>query len=120
MPTRYPVDSRYNCKAAGYDNVSGTSDDCAKATATSDAIDALHRLYDTSAPYNAPTVPTGFSVYPRFGVAGDSCSPNGAAITLPAGNWYINCPGGFTTSNVFTIGAGNVVFAGSVSSGVAR
>ena len=52
--TRSPVDSKYNCKAAGYDGVIGTSDDCTAATATSDSIDQLHRLYDTSAPYNAP------------------------------------------------------------------
>lgn len=112
--TRSPVDFRYNCKANGFDGVSGTADDCKAATATSDAIDKLHRLYDTSAPYNAPAVPAGFTTYPRVGVPGDSCSPNGAAIALPAGNWFINCPGGFTVSNDFSIGAGNIVFAGSV------
>jgi len=75
----------------------------------------LHRSYDTSSPWNAATVPAGFSTYPRAGVPGDSCSPNGAAITLPAGNWYVNCPSGFSVSNNFTIGAGNVVFAGGVN-----
>jgi Flp pilus assembly protein TadG len=113
--TRYPVDAKYNCKAAGYDGVIGTSDDCAAATPTSDYIDQLKRLYDTSAPYNAPTVPAGFTTYPRAGVPGDSCSPSGAAITLPAGNWYINCPAGFKVSNIFTIGSGNIVFAGGVN-----
>ena len=112
--TRSPVDFRYNCKAAGFDGVTGTADDCKAATATSDAIDQLHRLYDTSAPYNAPAVPAGFTTYPRVGVPGDSCSPGGAAIALPAGNWFINCPGGFSVSNNFSIGAGNIVFAGSV------
>ncbi|HEY5014765.1 MAG TPA: hypothetical protein VIK61_18920 [Acidimicrobiia bacterium] len=113
--TRSPVDFRYNCKAAGYDGVTGTADDCTTATATSASIDTLHRLYATSPPYSAPTVPTGFTTYPRAGVAGDSCSPNGAAITLPVGNWYVNCPSGFTVADNFTIGGGNVVFAGSIN-----
>lgn len=112
--TRSPVDFRYNCKAAGYDGVIGTSDDCTAATATSDSIDRLHRLYDTSPPWNALAVPAGFTPYPRSGVAGDSCNPIGAAITLPAGNWYINCPSGLNVSNNFTIGGGNVVFAGGI------
>jgi hypothetical protein len=114
---RSPVDFKFNCKAAGYDGVSGTADDCKNATATSDSIDALHRLYDTTSPYNAPAVPVGFTTYPRTGVAGDSCSPNGAAITLPAGNWYMNCPAGFSVSNDFIIGGGNIVFAGGVNAG---
>jgi hypothetical protein len=113
--TRSPVDWRYNCKAAGYDGIPGTADDCKTATATSDNIDQLHRLYDTTAPYLAPTIPAGFATYPRPGVPSDNCSPNGAAITLPAGNWYINCPFGFSVSNTFTIGSGNVVFAGGVN-----
>ncbi|MDQ1533263.1 MAG: hypothetical protein QOF28_1024 [Actinomycetota bacterium] len=113
--TRSPVDFKFNCKAAGYDGVTGTADDCTTATATSDAIDQLHRLYDTSAPWNAPVVPAGFTTYPRAGVAGDTCSPNGAAITLPAANWYVNCPAGFSVSNNFTFGTGNVVFAGGVN-----
>jgi len=113
--TRSPVDFKFNCKAAGFDGVTGTADDCTDATATSASIDQLHRLYDTSAPWNAAVVPTGFTTYPRTGVASDSCSPNGAAITLPAGNWYVNCPAGFSVSNNFTFGAGNVVFAGGVN-----
>jgi hypothetical protein len=113
--TRFVLDKKYNCKTAGYDGVTGTADDCKTATATSDSIDQLHRLYDKSAPWNAPTVPVGFTTYPRAGVPGDSCSPNGAAITLPAGNWYMNCPAGFTVSNNFTIGGGTIVFAGSVN-----
>ncbi|MDQ1465620.1 MAG: hypothetical protein QOH10_35 [Actinomycetota bacterium] len=122
--TRSLVDHKFNCKAAGYDGVSGNADDCAAATGTSDYIDQLHRLYDTSPPYNAPAVPVGvvtgqpagaFTTYPRVGVPTDSCSPNGAAITLPAGNWYINCLGGFNVSNAFTIPSGTVVFAGAVN-----
>jgi Flp pilus assembly protein TadG len=116
--TRSPLDFKYNCTAAGYDGVLGTTDDCSAATSTSDYINQLHRLYDTSSPWNAPTVPTVptlFSTYPRPGVAGDTCSPNGAAIVLPAGNWYVKCPSGFSVSNDFTIGAGNVVFAGAVN-----
>lgn len=113
--TRSVIDNKFNCKAAGIDGVLGTADDCAAATATSDSIDQLKRLYNTSAPYNAPTVPAGFTTYPRVGVPGDSCSPGGAAITLPAGNWYFNCPSGFNVSNTFTIGGGNLVFAGGVN-----
>ena len=109
--TRNPVDWRYNCKQNGRDNIAGNADDC--------------RDWDIRPPYVSNLVaqvggtgtPTGYDIFPRPGHSEDKCTyqPSDGPQEIPAGNWFVDCPSGFSVSNSVRFVDGNVVFAGGVS-----
>jgi hypothetical protein len=108
---RSPADWEYNCKAAGRDGIGGTADDCRFAGTKTAAIDQLvAQLGGTGAP-------AGYSRYPRSGVPTDNCALNSSDpnVTLPAGNWWVDCPAGFSVKNNFVFSGGSVVFQGSAT-----
>jgi hypothetical protein len=47
----------------------------------------------------------------------DNCALNSGDpnVTLPPGNWWIDCPSGLVVKNAFTIQSGSVVFQGSAT-----
>ncbi|HEX9713021.1 MAG TPA: Tad domain-containing protein [Actinomycetota bacterium] len=125
--SRAPVDHRYNCQTGYpvYRSVVAIPD-CPDTVSdpllpdrdadgfTSDYIDELHRELGTG---NAR--PTGFLEYGPGGTAdvqGPCNRTPGADLTLPRGNWYINCSSFSVAANV-VIEGGNVVFQGSVTLG---
>ncbi|MDQ1521348.1 MAG: hypothetical protein QOI55_2421 [Actinomycetota bacterium] len=101
--TRTPVDWEFNCKAAGYDNVVGTADDCAAATSTTNFIDRL------VAQYGGLTAPAGFATY----TGPCATAPSDPVLTI-SGNVFVNCPT-FTVKSAVQFEGGDVVFAGAVN-----
>jgi len=108
--TRIPVDNKWNCEASGRDGVLGTADDCKFWDVTPPYLNQLKAAIGTSG------TPSGFSVYPRPGHAEDKCSlqPSDGNVTLGSGDWFVDCPSGFSVSNEFKFVDANVVFAGGV------
>jgi hypothetical protein len=124
--TRAPIDHRYNCLAS-YPSLGIVG--CPDASSGGDYIDQLRDDYEGFA--NSP-VPSGLSVYPtdyNGTTPTNPCVFNSATtVTLPAGDWFINCPNtggsgntpGFRMSNagaVFQAGPGQIVFAGALDLG---
>lgn len=118
--TRAPVDHRYNCKA-DYTSIPGTV-----AWATDPLTVANEQNIPACAGAPSPHIqnwiaaigPTGTPLgYARYG-SPQPCSVNN--LTLPAGNWYVDCDT-FNVTGTVTIGAQtsviptNVVFKGHVS-----
>jgi hypothetical protein len=87
---RSAVDWRYNCLA---------SNGC--PSGDSSAIAALVAADGSGAP-------TGYTRWTSL----YSCSPSGNVI-VPAGNWYIDCSGGLSSSDVLTFRGGNIVTDGA-------
>lgn len=125
--TRAPVDYRYNCQT-GYPDYRGIVPipDCPDPVShpglpdrdgdgfTSDYIDELHEELATGT-----ATPAGYLEYGPGGSADvqGSCSRGpGQDLTLPPGNWYVNCSSFNVSANVEFQG-GNIVFQGSVSLG---
>jgi len=113
--TRAPVDHRYNCKV---------SNGC--TTAPNPYIDQLV----TSLGGSGATPPTGYRVFPdelvtppplsgEVAQPAAACSMNSTApaVAVPTGNWFVNCNGGLSVSNVLTFSGGNVVTRSEVSVG---
>ena len=110
--TRAPVDHRFNCKAAN--GCTGTP---------APHIDTL------VAALGGPGVPAGYRTYPDEVIAPTNpaetaqphaaCSmPSSAAsVTVPAGNWYLNCPAGFSVSNITEFTGGSIVTPAGISVG---
>lgn len=144
--TRRPVDHKYNCnesypglniegcETATSGSVSGTAD------GDTDYIDQLvadvgttgvpSGLFDwwpeTLLPWRDYLTDDGVvdgSGTPLDEGAGARCSPSAARVRVPAGNWYVNCPGpqGFNPGNRVDFegvaGANMVVFANQVRPG---
>ncbi len=111
--TRAPVDHRYNCKASYPFPAGWEIEGCAEPAAPN--IDNIVGAYG-----NSGTTPTGFT---RWTATGRSCTiagPPGTTITVPLGDWRIDCPAFSIKRNVIFQG-GNVIFDGDVvleSSGV--
>ena len=119
--TRSPVDWQFNCKNDG-DGNGATSiypdyrtsplvqiPDCPH-TARPAYIDALRAYVGTSG------VPTS-GVWQTW-APGRSCSPPVGVTIAPAGNWLVNCPGGFNIGNGSVVQFnGNVIFDGPVNVG---
>jgi hypothetical protein len=118
---RAKVDWAYNCLSLGVDGVAGPNpttginDDCADAPTKPSYIGQLVGAIGST----ATTAPAGYTQFPRAGVAGDKCSFNSSdgPVTLPPGNYWVNCPSGFSVGNAFAFTSGNIVFQGSVSVG---
>jgi hypothetical protein len=118
---RAKVDWAYNCLTLGLDGLvgpnpaTGINDDCIDAPTKPSYIAQLN----TAIGPTSTTLPAGYTLYPRVGVPTDKCSFNSsdAPVTLPPGNYWVNCPSGFSASNSVTFTSGNIVFQGSVSVG---
>jgi hypothetical protein len=107
--TRGPVDWKYNCKD-GYPTYHGIIiRDCPNSLTTPPYIDRL-----VSQIGNSGKPDTTWFQWTRDGPTGGySCNPSGT-ITVPAGNWWVDCNGsnGLQIGNGVNIDfqAGNVVF----------
>lgn len=86
---RSAVDWRYNCNVAN---------SCPAATPA--AIDALVTAQGSG-------TPAGFTRWTTV----YSCSPN-TDLLVPAGDWYIDCPDGLSTSKALTFRGGDIVAEG--------
>lgn len=84
--TRSPVDFRYNCLP---------TNGC--PTGKPSAIADLVARYGSG-------VPSGFTRWTSL----YSCAPAGD-LTVPRGNWYIDCPTGLSTSGILTFRGGDIV-----------
>jgi hypothetical protein len=134
--TRAPIDHRYNCKVSYPSALDIVGCPGAPTNPNGDYIDQLDDNYAAFSNASIPTSPaflgSGFSVYPTdyLGTTPtDPCFFNSATtVTLPAGNWFINCPNtggsgntpGFRMNNagaVFQAGPGEIVFAGALDLG---
>jgi hypothetical protein len=103
--TRAPVDHRYNCKAtypfpAGWE-IEGCTDPPAAH------IDSLVAAYGTP-----NTTPPHFDTWK--GDAGLGCTIPGGVVTLPAGNWRVDC-NKLNVNGTVIFEGGNVIFDGDVS-----
>jgi hypothetical protein len=104
--TRAPVDWTYNCKT-GYPTYHGIAiPDCPVAGTVPAYVDLMRAAIRTS---GAPD-----ATYQRWTLT-HPCNPSGT-VTAP-GNWWVDCPGGFTVGNGsnVTFSGGNVVFDGGLS-----
>jgi hypothetical protein len=103
--TRAPVDWKFNCKT-GYPNYLNIVPiaDCPAAAATPPYIDGLRAAMGNT---NAPP---GYQH-----LNGKSCTPS-ADVAL-TGNWWVDCPKGFTIGSgvKVTFANGDVIFDGGVS-----
>jgi hypothetical protein len=101
--TRAPIDWRYNCQPT-YPDYLGIVEVDGCSAGTPAHIDLLEADYGgTGSP--------GFSW--NMWTDSHSCSP--AADAAVAGNWYVDCPGGFIVNGVDIIfSSGDVVFDGTV------
>jgi hypothetical protein len=133
--TRAPIDHRYNCKSdyPGLDIVGCPGAATNPGSNYIDQLRAHHGAFqNASIPTSAAFLGGGFNVYPAdYGgtTPTNPCVFNSATtVTLPAGNWFINCPNtggsgntpGFRMNNggaVFEAGPGEIVFAGSLDLG---
>lgn len=111
--TRAPIDWRYNCKTTypDYPLVPGT---------TSPGDIPILPCPDTPAPNidnlvaeraSGDMTLLGFSRW----TDSQSCSPG--SLTVPAGNWWVDCPGGFIVNGVgvdVVFEGGDIVFDGDV------
>ena len=105
--TRAPVDWEFNCRAAGYDNLAGTADDCADATGSNNYIDQL------VARYGGAGAPSGFATFPSAALPGTCATgPSDPPLTI-TGNVFVDCPT-FKVSNTVKFQGGDVVFRGGV------
>jgi hypothetical protein len=89
---RSSVDWRYNCSS---------SNGC--PTADPPAVGNLITAQGGTG------TPTGFTVWTSV----YSCSPG--TLNVPAGNWYIDCPSGLSTSGTLTFRGGNIVTDGEIA-----
>jgi hypothetical protein len=118
---RAKVDWAYNCLTLGVDGLAGPNpatginDDCPDAPTKPSYLAQLVSSIGSA----GTTAPAGYSTYPRSGSPNDACnlSSSNPPITLPSGNWWVNCPSGFSVSNAFTFTGGNVVFQSTVNVG---
>jgi hypothetical protein len=104
---RFPVDWRYNCKSS-YPTYHGLSvPACPNSGSTGAYIDELASAIGNT----TGVLPSGFS---RWSTS-YSCSPSGT-ITVPAGNWLVDCNGGLSISQgtSVTIPSGNVILEGGL------
>ena len=90
--SRSAVDWRYNCDPAAGCPGAGPAH-----------LDALTAAWSGVSP--APTVPAGFT---SWTASGRSCSPSGATV-VPAGDWYIDCANGLSTTGSITFQGGDIV-----------
>jgi hypothetical protein len=128
--TRAPIDHRYNCLwsyPSSFDIVG-----CPGADPTNPTGDYIDQLRTKYVGFSNSSIPGGLSIYPdnyTGPTPTDPCTFNSATtVTLPAGNWFINCPNtggsgnspGFVMQNagaVFEAGPGEIVFAGALDLG---
>lgn len=106
---RRPIDHLYNCTANGFDGIVGNADDCTSAGTVPAHIDALE------AQMGGSVAPAGYQVFPRDAALfpDDSCAPSGSTITVPAGNWFIDCAE-FKPNATVVFSGGNIVARGTV------
>ena len=96
--TRTPVDNVYHCT-----NVPTTVQ---ALCTTPDPISTLQTLSTSS----SSSAPTGYTTW------SSPCSTQTAAVTLPSGNVWVNCPTFTVKGNPLNIpGGGNVIFNGAIS-----
>lgn len=95
--TRQPIDDRYNCSWAN---------GCPVADTRPPYVDNLRASIGTTG------APPGFSTYPG------TCktTPGVPLITVPPGNWWVNCQN-FDVASPIAFSGGNVVFQGNVTVG---
>lgn len=103
--TRAPVDWRFNCKST-YPNYRGIAINGCTSGAPA-YIDNLVTAIGTSG------TPSGFQ---KWTTGGRKCNVATGTTTV-TGNWYVDCPSGFSVGNgtTVTFSGGNVVFDGDVS-----
>ncbi|MEY2432568.1 MAG: hypothetical protein QOC92_2293 [Acidimicrobiaceae bacterium] len=96
--TRTPVDRVYHCT-----NVPTSVD---ALCTTADPISTLRTLSTSS----SSSAPAGYTTW------SSPCSTQSAALTLPSGNVWVNCPTFTVKGNALNIpGGGNVIFNGALS-----
>jgi hypothetical protein len=112
--TRAPIDWRYNCKASypEYDLYGPGSGgvpvmDCPETP--SHYIDNLQGKYGDVG--DIGTAPTGFS---KWTVDHDCAYQPSDPDVNETGNWWIDCPGGFTINNNITFTSGSIVADGPI------
>lgn len=115
--TRAPVDHKYNCKSSYSGEVWWSSQPGISGCGVAGRpayIDAL----TTSIPSTGS--PSGWQVYPGPAAPGSTCEhrggPQNSTITVPPGNWYVDCDTLIVDRRLIFQG-GNVVFKGNVSVG---
>jgi hypothetical protein len=117
--TRAPIDWRYNCKTGypDYDlDTPGSGGvpiaDCPEAATRSAHIDDLRSKFGGAASIGIP--PAGYAQW----TTSHDCSyqPSDPDIVV-TGNWWIDCPGGFTINNNVTFSGGSIVADGPIEVG---
>ena len=96
--TRTPVDNVYHC--------TNVPTSVLALCTTPDPISTLQTLSTSS----SSTAPAGYTTW------SSPCSTQSAALTLPSGNVWVNCPTFTVKGNALNIpGGGNVIFNGSLT-----
>jgi hypothetical protein len=103
--TRAPVDWRYNC-VASYP-VSWDIRGCPDAATTPSYMAQLTAAVGTSG------LPSGFSSYTAAGFPCTVDGPPGTSVTIPEGNWVVDCH--LSVKRTLVFAGGNVVFDGDVA-----
>lgn len=107
--TRAPVDHTYNCKSSYPDYHTLAIRPCPDAATKPPFIDDLVGEIGNG---NTVPVPPGGGT---FAASAFGCRVNPAdVVVVPAGNWWVNCPGGLDVRGALTFTGGNVVFQGEV------
>ena len=103
--TRAPIDWRYNCKV-GYPDYLGAIPVLPCPDTPAPHIDNL-----VASDWGGTGLPTpGFTPWTSV----STCTP-AADVTLPAGNWWVDCPGGLIINGVdVEFPSGDIVFDGDV------
>jgi hypothetical protein len=114
--TRAPFDHQFNCKGLypSYNVGGGPALTIAPCSGTPAYIDNLQTAIDGTFGASPATVPVTGAWTP---ITGAACSPNAATTNIAAGNYWVNCSGGYSVVNNKTVNfaCGNVVFQGPVS-----
>ena len=96
--TRMPVDNVYHC--------TNVPTSVLALCTTPDPISAVQTLSTSS----STSAPAGYTTW------SSPCTTQSAAVTLPSGNVWVNCPTFTVKGNALNIpGGGNVIFNGAVS-----
>lgn len=99
---RSPVDHRYNCQAAGHDNILGSGDDCMVWASRPAHIKALVNTLGSD------VLPSGYQLLP-----GARCTVKpGETIVVPRGNWWLDCD--LSVKGNLTFESGSVVVNGRI------
>lgn len=103
--TRAPVDHRYNCKASYPFPVGWEIDPCEDPAAPN--------IDDLVNDYGGIGAPSGFNSWTGAGYPCTISGAPGTTVTVPAGDWYIDCAP-FSVKRTVIFQGGDVVFDGDV------